>query len=368
MSLSGNLKTMDLAELLQWVALGRKTGSLTFIREKSKNHIYFKTGQIISSRSNEPTKQLGHFLLFQGHITETQLKRALEVQLQTRSILGKILVQEGFVPSAEVEAALGERTREIIYDLFLWQDGYFQFTADGYDIRDLILVSLDVNSIIFEGVRRKDEWGRIREVFPSSEVVLGICPDVNLKVLAFTPLQRKLLYHVSLGKPVSDVILETHGSDFLVMFELFQLHQNGVVQIMKAPAPAKPAPEDPARPYKRGLVLMETGSFQEAIACFQEALRIDPRNAEAHEQIEIAERAICDDLYERSLPRQKVPYFLVSPASLTSYSLNHQEGFIASRVNGAWDVKTIVMLAPLREMEVLQTLERLIKMNILGLR
>ena len=133
MSLSGNLKTMDLSELLQWVTLGRKTGSLTFIRDKSKNHIYFKAGQIISSRSNEPTKQLGHFLLFQGKITEVQLKRALEIQQQTRQVLGKILAQEGAVTSEDVQKALQERTREVIYDLFLWDDGYFHFTANGYD-------------------------------------------------------------------------------------------------------------------------------------------------------------------------------------------------------------------------------------------
>ncbi len=95
MSVSGNLKTMDLAELLQWVALGRKTGSLAFVQNKTKNYIYFQNGRIISSRSNEPMRQLGHYLLFQGKITETQLKRALEIQQQSRMVLGKILIQEG---------------------------------------------------------------------------------------------------------------------------------------------------------------------------------------------------------------------------------------------------------------------------------
>ena len=119
MSLSGNLKTMELSELLQWVTLGRKTGSLTFIREKTKNYIYFRDGQIISSRSNDPTKLLGHFLLFYGKITEDQLKRTLEIQQQTRATLGKILVQEGFLCKEEVEKALISRTEEVIYDLFL---------------------------------------------------------------------------------------------------------------------------------------------------------------------------------------------------------------------------------------------------------
>jgi tetratricopeptide (TPR) repeat protein len=124
----------------------------------------------------------------------------------------------------------------------------------------------------------------------------------------------------------------------------------------------------PADIFGRGLALLETGNYQEAIAAFQETLRLDPQNAEAHEQIEMAESAICRDLYERSLPKHKIPYFAVPVTSLTSYNLTHQEGFVASRINGAWDIKTIVMLAPLREIEVLQTLDRLIKLSILALR
>jgi tetratricopeptide (TPR) repeat protein len=367
MSLSGNLKTMDLAELLQWVTLGRKTGSLTFIKNKSKNHIYFKGGQIISSRSNEPTKQLGHFLLFQGKLTETQLKRALEVQQQTRSILGKVLVQEGFVTSQGLHAALEERTREVIYDLFLWEDGFFHFTENGYDPNELILIQLEMNAVIFEGVRRKDEWSRIRKVFPSNDVILGICPGMDLKSIALSPVQRKLLFHISLGKPISEIILEVHGSEFLVSFALFELHENRIVEVRQGPKPVV-VEETPATAFSQGMAFMKSGNYQEAIAAFQESLRLDPQKVEADEQIEIAERAICQDLYARTLPKTKIPYFLVPISSLTTYKLTHQEGFVASRINGAWDIRTIVMLAPLREIEVLQTLERLIKMNILGLR
>jgi len=366
MSLSGNLKTMDLAELLQWVALGRKTGSLTFIRNKSKNYIYFKSGQIISSKSNEPTKQLGHFLLFQGQITEVQLKRALEIQQQTRKTLGNVLAQERMISPETVQAAIQERTREVIYDLFLWDDGYFHFTANSYDLQELIVVNLDVNSVIFEGVRRKDEWGRIRKVFPSSDIILRLCAGSDLKSLNLSPLQRKLLYHVTQGRSISEIILELHGSEFAVTFELFQLHENGVVEVAERPAVS--VETTPVSAFNQGVALMQTGNHHEAIEKFQEALRLDPHNTEADEQIELAERAICHELYTQSLPRHKVPYFAVPVTSLTSYNLTHQEGFIASRINGACDVRTIVMLAPLREIEVLQTLDRLIKLNVIALR
>jgi tetratricopeptide (TPR) repeat protein len=368
MSLSGNLKTMDLAELLQWVTIGRKTGSLTFVQNKTKNHIYFKNGHIISSRSNEPTKQLGHFLLFQGKITELQLKRALEIQQQTRAVLGKILIQEGFITQEDVEKALKGRTEEVIYDLFLWEDGYFHFTSNGYNLAELIVINLDINAIIFEGVRRKDDWVRIRKAFPSNEVVLAVrSSEVDLKTLALTPLQKKLLFFATRGKTISEIILELHGSDFLVTYELLQLYENGVVEVAEIRA-TPPVRDDPAKLFNKGLELMQNARHAEAIAAFQEVLRLDPQNAWADEKIEEAEKAICSDLYRETVPSQKVPYFLVPEASLMRHALTHREGFVASRINGAWDVKSIVMLSPLREIEILQALDKLIKMGLVGLK
>ncbi len=264
--------------------------------------------------------------------------------------------------------ALIGRTEEVIYDLFLWQDGYFHFTVNGYNIADLIVINLDINAIIFEGVRRKDEWTRIREVFPSNEVVLSMCcTETDLRGLNLTPLQKKLLFHVTRGKTISEIILELHGSDFPVNYELFQLYSKSVIKIAEIRA-APPIQDDPAKLFNKGVELMQKKQFSEAVAAFQEVLRLDPQNAWADEKIEEAEKAICSNLYQVSVPGHKIPYFLVSQASLTRYKLTHQEGFVASRINGAWDVKSIVMLSPLREIDILQTLDKLVKMGIVGLK
>jgi hypothetical protein len=367
MSVSGNLKTMDLAELLQWVALGRKTGALAFARNKTRNYIFFRDGQIISSRSNEPNKQLGHFLLFQGKITEAQLRRALEIQAQNRLLLGKILVQERSVSKEDVEKAQIRSTEEVIYDLFLWEDGYFRFAVNGYNLQDLILINLELNSIIFEGVRRKDEWARIRSVFPSNGVVLSLRPDADIKGLVLTPLQKKLLFLLTLKKTISEIILELHGSDFLVSFELMQLYETGVLEISEIRG--KPTVvKDPMKFLNRGMELMQDQRYSDAVRIFLEVLRLDPQNTRADEQIEIAERAICKEFYEGSIPASKIPYFLVPQSALARHKLSHQEAFVASRINGSSDVKSIVMLAPVREIEILQTMDKLMKLNLIALK
>ncbi len=367
MSLSGNLRTMDLAELLQWVTLGRKTGSLTFVRNKTKNYIFFKDGKIISSKSNEPIKQLGHYLLFEGKITEAQLKKALEIQLQSRTNLGKILVKEGYITKAQAEKALLGRTEEVIYDLFLWEEGYFHFTANGFNIDELIPISLDINAIIFEGVRRKDEWARIRGIFPSNDVVLGIRKGADLKGADLKPLHKKLLFLVNQGRTISDMLLELHGSDFQVNFALFQLYDLNILEV-KEVREAPPPRDDPGILLNRGQELIKARRFQEAIAVLQEVLRLDPHNTKADELIESAERSLCQEFYRTTTPADKTPYFIVPDHILTRFNLSHQEGFVASRINGTCDVKSIVMLSPLRELEILQILDKFCKLELIDLK
>jgi tetratricopeptide (TPR) repeat protein len=367
MTLSGRLNTMDLPEVLQWVAIGRKTGSLGFVRDKTKVYIFLKDGQIISSRSNDPTKQLGQFLLFQGKVTESQLKHAFELHLQSRIMLGKILVRENLVSQEDVELALKTRTEEVIYDLFLWDDGYFHFSSSGYNLDELIQIKMDMNALLFEGIRRKDEWARIRSAFPNNDAILSLRSNADLKNLSLTQLQKKLLYLLTLNKSISEIILELHGSDFLVSYELFQLFERNIVEVKEVPRP--PVEEvSPARLFNKGLELMQSHNYQEAIAAFQEVIRLDPQNAWASEQIDQAERALCQEYYRGPTPAAKIPYFLIPESTLPHYNLTHEEGFVASRINGTWDVKSIVMLSPLREIEILRVLDKLVKLELIGLK
>jgi hypothetical protein len=63
MSLAGNLRTMPLPDILQWIGMGRKTGTLHLERRSIKKQIIFKKGEIYSSWSNDPRESLGQFLI-----------------------------------------------------------------------------------------------------------------------------------------------------------------------------------------------------------------------------------------------------------------------------------------------------------------
>jgi tetratricopeptide (TPR) repeat protein len=216
-------------------------------------------------------------------------------------------------------------------------------------------------------VRRKDEWGRIRAIFPSNNVVLSIRKGAELKSLDLKPLKKKLLFLVSQGKTIAEMLLELHGSDFQVNFALFELYDMNVLEV-KEVREALPLPEDPGIIFNRAQELMKAKRYQEAIGVIQDVLRMDPHNTQADELLESAEKALCQEYYRTSTPADKTPHFIVPEYALTRYSLSHQEGFVASRVNGSCDVKSIVMLSPLREFDILQILDKLIKLELIALK
>src|SRR6266513_2679184 len=116
MGIQGNLSTMNVSDLLQFLAAGRKSGMLKFERAKIVKQIYFENGLIVGSHSNDPKEYLGQLLIHYGKIDESQLKAALETQRNSGGRLGEILVFTKVLSQEEVLEVLRIRTLDIIYD------------------------------------------------------------------------------------------------------------------------------------------------------------------------------------------------------------------------------------------------------------
>jgi hypothetical protein len=129
MSIHGTLKTMTVADLLQFLAAGQKTGTLKIGHSGIIKQIYLENGLIVGSTSNDPREFLGQVLLHYGKITEDQLQKAMDIQRQSGGRLGVILSSRGFVSQADVMEVLRTRTLEIIYDLFIWEEADFAFRS-----------------------------------------------------------------------------------------------------------------------------------------------------------------------------------------------------------------------------------------------
>src|SRR4249920_2016812 len=151
MPVQGNLATMSLTEILQWLGNAGKTGTLSIERNKVVKRILVREGRIIACASQEPADMLGHFLVSRGKITEETLRKALAFQETKRTHLGKILVDSGSLSEAELRILLEDKAQETIFGLFDWDDAEFRFTDGETADPNIFAVNMRVEDILLRG-------------------------------------------------------------------------------------------------------------------------------------------------------------------------------------------------------------------------
>jgi len=220
---------MQLSELLQWLSTGLKTGTLVVRGAPGEKRIYFDNGRVTSSSSTLEREHLGRFLVGFGFITEEELIRALEVQQESRILLGKILVMIGAIKEEELANLVRLKAAETIYDMFLWTEGSFAFIDGEIPSLPMVPISSDVTGIVMEGLRRYDEWQRIKTRIPTMRAI----PAVVMPVEEELPERDKMILGATNGRRAIDQIaLETHNPDFHVAKLIYDLMLTGHVMLV----------------------------------------------------------------------------------------------------------------------------------------
>jgi hypothetical protein len=372
MSLAGNLKTMPFADLLQFVSTNQNTGTLQVRHQQIVKMIFFEKGRIISSSSSDPKDYLGHFLVSQGLISEEVLRMAMEVQRTSKMLLGKILVMSGKINESDMVNLLRVKTEEVVYSLFLWDEGEFTFYHDEFINRLFVRISLDPQALIFEGVLRRDEWQRIREVLPNNSVVCGRVADVELARDQTDPQVLRIWDLVDGKRTIDDIALSVHSVDYFVCKVLFGLYEAGYLQITKMTESA-PQAKGLGGDYSISQLIqlskerLDKGRFEEAVDLLRE---VKPSDANYDSKIgpllETAEKGAAQEICSKHLPLDTKLRILLPLQELESVKLTPQEGFVLSRLDGNWDVRSILSIIPMKELDALRLLKRLVERGIIG--
>jgi hypothetical protein len=357
---------MALPDVLQWVATGRKTGTLHVERRSVQKRILLREGNIESSWSNDPRESLGQFLIRLRLISEEQLFRALLAQEEKGRLLGSILVGDGILSEEDLKRALKAKAEETIYDLFLWPSGQFEFREG--DFPDNIQITFDtpVTPVILEGIRRVDEWQRIRAVFPSMETTFRA---LAAPPAAPDPLDRQVLGFAAAGRSLAEMSLELRRSEFETAAILFDMHARGLVAAdpVRADVPAS----DPIGAIQALLGVayqrLQERRYDSALKAYEDVLALDRLNQNAKKGLIATMDARKRERQQRDIPRDRIPRVAVDFKTLTRETLDPQEGFVLSRVNGEWDVQSILKLCPMGEEETMLIFARLLDRNLIEL-
>jgi hypothetical protein len=422
MPIQGSLVTMSLTELLQWLGNAGKTGTLSIERNKVVKRILVREGRVIACASQEPSDMLGHFLVSRGKISEETLRTALALQETQKQHLGRILVRSGALTEDELRILLEDKAQETIFGLFEWDDAEFRFTDGETADPNIFAVNMRVEDILLRGAQRWDELQRFRTVFNNPGIVLRHTsrrppPDVFRNRIA-----KRIFESINGERTVAEILLHAHGSEYLVTKFLYELHRVGVAEIARvkevettvvdpallipiedepvaaepaakpvlAPAQSRPTPTR-AAPAARASApaprpqapppasveegdlefarrLLNRGEFDSALEILDRAYKAQPGDESLRRLLAEAEASFVEKAYRHYLPPAKIVTLSASVESLTAEKLSPTEFFLLSRIDGTWDVKSIIQITPLREVDVLRTLKRMREKGLIDLK
>ncbi len=348
MAISGNLRTMPFADLLQWIAMSQKTGTLVIKGRRFTKKILFKVGRVEAVTSNNPREHLGYFLVGWGYLAEEELQNMLSVQQSQKVALGELLVKYGKMTREDVDRIIRIKTEQTVYDLMMWEEGEFFLLDDDAPRREFQGLSLPVDHFLFEGARQADEMRRIRDVIPDSTYVPRILQAVDEQALS--PQQLGILWEVNGAQSIECIGLRCR----LPVFEVFSFVYHGLkagVFGLDAPAPkVQTIPGAGQATWREQLREAENsftmGDFYESykqlctvrekFAGTQEAVLAADKLEERIDR-EFAKTELSGDvILELALTLQEVAFLNCAP----------EEGFVLSRINGMYALPQILPQLP----------------------
>ncbi len=367
MSLKGNTATMPLDELLRFLDGRKSTGTLELVRGNAWKRLYFEKGRIISSGSSEPGEYLGHFLISEKKISEEQLTEALEVQKRTKVMLGKILVMIGAVGEEELLLMLENKCKESVFMMFLWEDAEFEFFDNQLPAVRLIPTSMEVEPVVIEGLKRRDEWKLFKEMYPSRQMIFSKSDSATGQE-PMSDLFVDAVYQMTDGeRSISDIVIHSHGTEYRVLHALNWLKEKGLVQVSNYGQMTSPPVGDA---FALSVVVdnaknrMAMARWEEAINLFSYVLQYED-NSEVKHLLSRAEESLVQSIYEDVIAPTSVLKLKMELEELSNERLSSEESFLVTRINGKWDLRSIVTITPLREVDALRLVKRLLDREII---
>lgn len=421
MPVQGNLATMSLTEILQWLGNAGKTGTLSIERNKVVKRILVREGRVTACSSQEPSDMLGHFLVSRGRITEETLREALASQETRKEHLGSILVSMGAFTEDDLRVLLEDKAQETIFGLFEWDDAEFRFADGQAGAPNIFSVDMRVDDILLRGAQRWDEMQRFRSVFNDPGIVLRKTTRKPPAEVFRNRMARRIFESINGDRTVAEILLHAHGSEYLVTKFLYELYRAGVAEVAGVRPVDREVPESPALPQESGELpsdffdivgepvrpgptpvrpappanaakavapaapaaaqpvvddsdlefarrLLNRGEYDAALEILDRAYKAQPGDEALRRILAEAEAAFVEKAYRHYLPPNKIVTLSKGEEALAAERLSPTEFFLLSRIDGTWDVKSIIQITPLREVDVLRTLKRMREKGLIELK
>jgi hypothetical protein len=229
--LAGDLAEMQPSDLLNCLHQGRRTGVLSTRSQGVDRALVLLDGDVAWACSSSPGEILLELLPRMGLVDRARLAAAIGPRGAGRSQrdTAQLLVERGVLTPDEMRRALRHQVVEIFLGLLVARSGSFVFLR-GVDRSALpVVLGLDMQAILLDGLRRLDEMELYRTVIPRPDLAprrTGKSADGEI-----TPQGHKLLALADGTRTVADLALATALGEFEATKAAYALVQRGLLKV-----------------------------------------------------------------------------------------------------------------------------------------
>jgi DNA-binding response OmpR family regulator len=168
-ALAGDLAVVSIADVLLLLQDRGYTGTVNLSHGRARMDIYLGQGRVDFAGAQGVAEEflLGRFLVSGGHLSQETLAQIIEDRRRggSKELLGAYLCSRGLLAATGLHKAMAKQTAALVFESLRWGSGRFTFrplTELPMHVREAAL-SLPVDGLILEGLRRVEEWRVIEQ-------------------------------------------------------------------------------------------------------------------------------------------------------------------------------------------------------------
>ncbi|MEO0142472.1 MAG: DUF4388 domain-containing protein [candidate division WOR-3 bacterium] len=236
MPIEGDLKSINLASILQLIAQEKLTGVLKIKKKNEIVDIGFIDGLVTGAfyERGEKTERLENYLVKSGIIKKNLFDMIQEIHQETKRPIMNIIIEDKYLTVEEIERIIKFKIQEVVDEVFTWQEGEFKFEQGSIIYpKSMIKIRMDTTGLVFEAARRMDEWPRIVKNIPSGDLVYKKVDRPELK-LKLPDDELRVLSLLDGHRSVDDLIEISGLGRFHTYSALYHLLTTGQIELCYA--------------------------------------------------------------------------------------------------------------------------------------
>lgn len=213
------------------------SGRMTLTRGDVAKNLYFDHGKAISASSTLTTDRIGNLLITKGILEENDLNKALIKAHDENSMIGQVLLEQGFIAPAELKTSLIEQSEMIALSQFEWESFEVSFSTEYANKPPDVILPIHPFELVRSGIGSELVQSQIDEILPSSGYFLipNIESPIQITDIQLSKEERETFQIIDGRIALRDILKQSPLQEDNCRQSLALLVLTSVVRISKTP-------------------------------------------------------------------------------------------------------------------------------------